>query len=62
LAAFQVKTRTSHQRAASNVFFAAGNVSTLPNRDDAFTVNIGTAPYDALERILTMFERADEYR
>ncbi|MEN6574804.1 MAG: DUF1559 domain-containing protein [Phycisphaerales bacterium] len=62
LAAFQVKTRTSHQRAASNVLFAAGNVSTLPNRDDAFTVNIGTAPYDALERILAMFEHADEHR
>lgn len=62
LAAFQVKTRTSHQRQASNVLFAAGNVSSLPNRDDAFTVDIGTAPYDALERILTMFERADEHR
>ena len=62
LAAFQVKTRTSHQRAASNVLFAAGNVSTLPNRDGAFTVNIGTAPYDALERILAMFEHADERR
>jgi hypothetical protein len=62
LAAFQVKTRTSHQRAASNVLFAAGNVSTLPNRDDTLTVNVGTAPYDALERILTMFEHADERR
>jgi len=62
LAAFQVKTRTSHQREASNVLFAAGNVSTLSNRDDAFTVDIGTAPYDALERILTMFEHADEHR
>ena len=62
LAAFQVKTRTSHQRAACNVLFAAGNVSTLANRDDVLTVNIGTTPYDALERILTMFERADERR
>jgi prepilin-type N-terminal cleavage/methylation domain-containing protein len=62
LTAFQVKTRTSHQREASNVLFAAGNVSTLPNRDDAFTVNIGTAPYDALERILALFEHADEHR
>ncbi len=62
LAAFQVKTRTSHQRKASNVLFAAGNVSTVPNRDDTLTVNVGTAPYDALERILTMFEQADERR
>jgi len=61
LAAFQVKTRTSHQREASNVLFAAGNVSTLANCDDALTVNIGTTPYDALERILTMFEHADEH-
>jgi len=62
LAAFQVKTRTSHQRAASNVLFAAGNVSTLSNRSDEFTVNVGTAPYDALDRILAMFERADDRR
>jgi prepilin-type N-terminal cleavage/methylation domain-containing protein len=62
LAVFQVKTRTSHQRKASNILFAAGNVATLSNRDDALTVNVGTAPYDALERILAMFERADERR
>jgi prepilin-type N-terminal cleavage/methylation domain-containing protein len=62
LAIFQVKTRTSHQRAASNVLFAAGHVATLSNRSEAFTVNIGTAPYDALERILAMFELADDHR
>jgi type II secretory pathway pseudopilin PulG len=62
LAAFQVKTRTSHQRKACTVLFASGSVATLPNRDDAFTVNIGTAPYDALDRILAMFELADEHR
>ncbi len=62
LAAFQVKTRTSHQRQASNFLFAAAHVSTLSNRNDAFTVDIGTAPYDALDRILAMFERADDYR
>ena len=62
LAAFQVKTRTSHQRKHSNILFAAGHVSTLSNRDDKLTVDIGTAPYDALERILAMFELADEHR
>ncbi len=62
LAAFQVKTRTSHQRKHSNILFAAGQVSTLPNGDDKLTVDIGTVPYDALERILGMFELADEYR
>jgi prepilin-type N-terminal cleavage/methylation domain-containing protein len=62
LAAFQVKTRTSHKRAASNILFAAGHVRTVSNKDDSLTVNIGTQPYDALERILSMFELADNYR
>jgi len=62
LATFQVKTRTSHQQTASNVLFAAGHVATIRNRDDRLTVDIGTVPYDALERILAMFEVADEYR
>jgi prepilin-type N-terminal cleavage/methylation domain-containing protein len=62
LASFQVKTRTSHQRTASNILFAAGNVTTVSNRDDKLTVDIGTSPYDALERILAMFELADDYR
>ena len=62
LAVFQVKTRTSHQRASSNILFAAGHVTTVSNKNDMLTVNIGTSPYDALERILTMFELADDYR
>jgi prepilin-type N-terminal cleavage/methylation domain-containing protein len=62
LAAFQVKTRTSHHRTASNILFAAGHVRTVSNRDDKLTVDIGTAPYDALERILAMFELADDHR
>jgi len=61
LAAFNVKTRTSHQRAASNILFAAGHMTTVSNRNDLLTVNIGTYPYDALERILAMFELADDY-
>jgi prepilin-type N-terminal cleavage/methylation domain-containing protein len=62
LAAFQVKTRTSHKRAASNILFVAGHVRTVSNRDDKLTVDIGTVPYDALELILTMFELADDHR
>jgi prepilin-type N-terminal cleavage/methylation domain-containing protein len=62
LAAFQVKTRTSHQRQTSNILFAAGHVRTVSNGDDKLTVDIGTQPYDALERILAMFELADDYR
>lgn len=60
LAAFQVKTRTSHKKTHSNILFAAGHVSTLANKDEVLTVDIGIAPYDALERILSMFERVDE--
>jgi len=62
LAEFQVKTRTSHQRTASNILFAGGHVTTVSNRNDLLTVDIGKYPYDALERILTMFELADDYR
>lgn len=62
LAAFQVKTRTSHQRMVSNVLFAPGHVKTISNRNDKLTVDIGKFPYDALSRILDMFELADEHR
>lgn len=62
LAAFQVKTRTSHQRLSSNFLFAAGHVNNILNKDEMLTVDIGTVPYDALEKILDMFELADDYR
>jgi len=62
LAAFQVKTRTSHQRRSNNILFSAGHVRNVPNTDDMLTVDIGRSPYDALERILDMFERADDHR
>jgi len=62
LAAFQVKTRTSHKQAASNILFADGHVATVMNKNYMLTVDIGTKPYDALEKILDMFELADDYR
>lgn len=62
LAAFQVKTRTSHRRTASNVLFAPGHVRTISNRDDKLTVDVGANPYDGLARILDMFELADDHR
>ncbi len=61
LASFQVKTRTSHKKAASNILFADGRVTTVDNKDDKLTVDIGTRPYDALEKILAMFEIVDDY-
>lgn len=60
LAQFQVITRTSHQRKICNILFAQGNVISASNRDDEFTVDIGAKPYDALEKILEMFELADK--
>ena len=62
LAAFQVKTRTSHRRRTNNILFADGHVTAVPNTDDVLTVDIGRSPYDALERILAMFELADDFR
>jgi prepilin-type N-terminal cleavage/methylation domain-containing protein len=59
LAAFDVVTRTNHLRETNNVMFADGNVTSLANTGDRFTVDIGTYPYDALERILRAFEQAD---
>jgi len=62
LAAFQVKTRTNHKQATSNILFADGRVTTVKNKDDMLTVDVGTTPYDALEKILAMFELVDDYR
>ena len=61
LAAFQVKTRTSHKKATSNILCADGRVTTVDNKDDMLTVDVGTTPYDALEKILAMFEVVDDY-
>ena len=62
LAAFQVKTRTSHKQQLSNVLFADGHVSAVSNESDDLTVDVGTSPYDALEKILNMFEYVDSFR
>jgi len=56
---FQVVTRTSHQRKMSNILYADGHVNALDNQNDHLTVDIGKFPYDALERILGVFEWAD---
>jgi len=60
LAPFQVKTRTSHKGLASNCLFADGHVITCQNHDGRLTVDIGTKPYDALDKILKVFEVLDE--
>lgn len=55
-----VMTRTSHLRQTSNILYADGQVLRQDNTDDRYTVDIGQFPYDALEKILRAFERADE--
>jgi prepilin-type N-terminal cleavage/methylation domain-containing protein/prepilin-type processing-associated H-X9-DG protein len=60
LSPFQVVTRTNHLRKTSNILFADGQVISTQNLADEFTVNIGAQPYDAIEKILRMFELADE--
>jgi prepilin-type N-terminal cleavage/methylation domain-containing protein len=62
LAPFQVVTRTSHGRKTSNILVADGQVVSQDNGDDRFTVDIGSYPYDALDKILKVFELADENR
>jgi len=62
LTPFGVITRTSHTRKTVNILFADGQVASQNNSDNRFTVDVGAAPYDALEKILKLFERADELR
>ena len=62
LAAFQVKTRTSHKKQVSNALFADGHVDSISNANDELTVDVGVSPYDALEKILDMFEYVDNFR
>lgn len=61
LAPWDVKTRTSHRRLVSNCLYADGHVETCQNTDDRLTVDVGTRPHDALEKILGVFEVLDEY-
>ena len=62
LSAFGVITRTNHDRKAVNILLADSQVIRKDNGDDTFTVDIGGYPYDALDKILIAFERADELR
>ena len=54
-----VLTRTSHRQQTTNILMADGRVVSAPNTQQEFTVDVGAKPYDALEKILEAFERAD---
>jgi len=56
---FGVLPRTHHQLEYADVLFVDGHASTRPNMDGRFTVDIGYQPYDAFDKILSAFERAD---
>lgn len=62
LASFGVITRTSHRQQTVNILLADGQVLSEDNRDGRFTVDVGIYPYDALDKILQRFERADQLR
>ena len=62
LSVFGVVTRTSHHREAVNILLSDGQVVRQDNTENQFTVDIGGYPYDALDKILAAFERADELR
>jgi len=56
---WSVMTRTSHRQKINNVYYADGQVIRHDNSEAAFTVDIGNYPYDALDKILQVFELAD---
>lgn len=62
LASFGVIERTSHNRRTVNILLADSQVLSQDNTEDRFTVDIGYMPYDALDKILKVFEQADELR
>ncbi len=62
LVPFRVITRTSHRRRTVNILLADSQVLSQDNTRDRFTVDIGYMPYDALDKILKVFELADNLR
>ena len=62
LVPFGVITRTSHRRRTVNILLADSQVLSQDNTRDRFTVDIGYIPNDAFDKILKVFELADELR
>lgn len=51
--------RTNHNREVVNILFSDNQVVRQHNRDDTYTVDIGSILHTALDKILDVFERAD---
>ncbi len=61
LATYNVKPRTNHRQQWVNIVFADGHVSTRPNRDGRFTVDVRNYAElrESFSRILGVLEHAD---
>ena len=61
LATFNVKPRTHHQQRVADILFADGHVTTRPNRDARFTVDVRdySQVRSSFSRILAVLEQAD---
>ena len=62
LADYNVKPRTHHRQKFADILFFDGHVSSQPNRDRRFTLNLqdNADLYDAFNRMLQVLELADE--
>ncbi len=63
VSAYNVRTRTHHQQQSVTTLFTDGNVRSLKNADQRYTVDLRNNAdlYDAFNRILRVFETADEH-
>jgi hypothetical protein len=61
IAVFNVRSRTHHEQKSSSVLWVDGHTTHVTNTDRRYTVDLrqNSDLYDALNRILWVFERAD---
>jgi hypothetical protein len=57
-----ILSQTNHRRQAVNILLADNQVIRQDNSQDAFTIDVGWFPHEALDKILAAFEKADELR
>jgi prepilin-type N-terminal cleavage/methylation domain-containing protein len=60
LAGWGIISKTSHHQKTVNILKSDGRVIMFDNKDKYLTVDIGTAPQNGPEKILSAFEKADE--
>jgi prepilin-type processing-associated H-X9-DG protein len=64
LMAYNLRPQTHHRQKFADILFSDGHVESRPNTDARFTVDLREYAqiHDAFNKILTVFERADEGR